>query len=286
MNGGEQPTASMSEEPMEASGLIGAADIVAAFTALRHELKLQVRAGRELSSGLEELLNDAVISPLAAVSERLDGVEVQLAKVVRQDVGSPDDQLRTLANAVADAEEGLARVVAAVATQVEEFQNAAEHTEDHAGDDVSTDGSAESIALQMADLWEACVRESPWPVRTLAAGLLERLEAIAQQAVLDAYEHGGRQAASEPRPVEEAATVLEDALQGLELLLLRVRRLMEQAGLERMDVVHEAFDAERMRAVDTVADDGVPPGTVAEEVRPGYLLHGVVLRAADVCVSR
>jgi molecular chaperone GrpE (heat shock protein) len=50
--------------------------------------------------------------------------------------------------------------------------------------------------------------------------------------------------------------------------------------------VHQPFDPETMRAIDTVADASMPAGIVTEELRPGYRLHGAVLRAADVRVAR
>ena len=56
-------------------GLLGATDIVEAFTALRHELKLQVRAGRELTGGLGQVLAAAVESPLAVVAQRLGDLQ-------------------------------------------------------------------------------------------------------------------------------------------------------------------------------------------------------------------
>ena len=86
--------------------------------------------------------------------------------------------------------------------------------------------------------------------------------------------------------VAAAATSLADAGQGLELVLVRTRRLMEQAGLRRFDVLHEPFDAERMRAIDISEDSGVAEGHVAQQFRPGYLFQGVVLRPAEVGVSR
>ena len=61
---------------------------------------------------------------------------------------------------------------------------------------------------------------------------------------------------------------------------------MEQAGLRRIDVLHEPFDAEQMLAIEISKDPAVPEGHVAKQFRPGYLLRGVVLRPAEVGVSR
>jgi molecular chaperone GrpE (heat shock protein) len=41
-----------------------------------------------------------------------------------------------------------------------------------------------------------------------------------------------------------------------------------------------------MRAIDIAEDAAVPEGHVAKQFRPGYVLHGAVLRPAEVGVAR
>lgn len=78
--------------------LLGALDIVEAFTALRQELKLQVRSGRELqqtlSQSLERLEENLRAQPLTA-----EGGQDSM------------DEFRSLADAVAEMEESLRRAV-------------------------------------------------------------------------------------------------------------------------------------------------------------------------------
>jgi molecular chaperone GrpE len=123
-------------------------------------------------------------------------------------------------------------------------------------------------------------------VRKLAAGLVGRLRQLCDERIQQAAEAGSRRDGAAQEALTMTATALADAGQGLELVLLRTRRLMEQAGLRRIDVLHEPFDAERMRAIETLEEPTIPEGHVARQFRPGYLLHGAVLRPAEVGVSR
>lgn len=264
-------------------GLLGATDIVEAFTALRHELKLQVRAGRELSSGLEQTLATALEQPLAVIAQRLGDLEAAIETAGRShggdagEAGDGDVGKHALATAVAETEESLTRAAAALAAQAETL--CAATTVDTSG----TFAAGSSVATPLVEAWQASVAESSWLSRWLSATLLVRLRRAAEEAVGQAFQSGAQQAAEAYGDVGPA---LADAGQGLELVLLRVRRLMEQTGLSRMDVLGQPFDPEWMRAVESVVADGVPPGTVAEEVRPGYVLSGTVLRPADVRVAR
>lgn len=273
-------------EPMDESGLIGAADIVAAFTALRHELKLQVRAGRDLAAGLEGLVDAGLDRRLEDVAERLSHMETVVHAAAASTPARPvaagsTDAIRPLATALAEVEESLERAVAAIAAEAETIGCLAT--------EVNADTDDETAAAETPDpaaAWDACLAGSPWLVRTLAGGLVGRLRQVFDTHLERATAASGRDAGRVEEGVLAAATSLADAGQGLELALVRTRRLMEQAGLRRIDVLYEPFDAEQMRAIDVVEDAAVPEGHVAKQFRPGYALHGVVLRPAEVGVAR
>ena len=155
--------------------------------------------------------------------------------------------------------------------------------------EVDADADDETAAAEPPDpaaAWDACVADSPWLVRMLAAGLVGRLRQVFDTHLERATDTRPRDAGGAEAGVVAAATSLADAGQGLELVLVRTRRLMEQAGLRRIDVLYEPFDAEQMRAIDIVEDAAVPEGHVAKQFRPGYAWHGVVLRPAEVGVAR
>jgi molecular chaperone GrpE (heat shock protein) len=85
------------------------------------------------------------------------------------------------------------------------------------------------------------------------------------------------------------------ALEGLNLMLARLRRGMHERDIERIETQGKPFDAETMRAIGTIpardtatgnfAAVDCPAGHVAEQLSPAYLWHGRLLRFADVRVA-
>jgi molecular chaperone GrpE len=72
--------------------------------------------------------------------------------------------------------------------------------------------------------------------------------------------------------------------EGLEAVVREARHLLERRGLERIDSIGHPFDPLRHEAVGVSADG--KDGHVHEELRPGYLLEGAVLRPAEVIVGK
>ena len=94
-----------------------------------------------------------------------------------------------------------------------------------------------------------------------------------------------------PRPETRTATeklrqLAAAAADGYALSLRRVERVLPTFGLEPVSCIGEAFDPELMEVVEVVGDTEQPPGTVIEEVRPGYRWRGKVFRFAQVKVAR
>jgi molecular chaperone GrpE len=75
------------------------------------------------------------------------------------------------------------------------------------------------------------------------------------------------------------------ALEGLSLVLARLRRAMYEQGIERIETLGRLFDAETMHAIGTVASADCPHGHVAEQLSPAYRWQGRLLRFADVRVA-
>jgi molecular chaperone GrpE len=61
---------------------------------------------------------------------------------------------------------------------------------------------------------------------------------------------------------------------------------LREAGADPVPSVGRPFDPQVHEAVATVAPDGVPPGTVAREVRRGWRLGDELLRPAQVVVAK
>lgn len=104
----------------------------------------------------------------------------------------------------------------------------------------------------------------------LARELLESLDDLTRVSELSSAEH-------------DAAAILE----GVELVETKLRRALESFGLERIDAVGEPFDPEVHEALITVpTDDADEDNRVGQQVSPGYLFKGALLRPALVEVKK
>lgn len=217
--------------------MLGALDIVEAFTALRQELKLQVRSGREAQQ---------------AFSEGLQRLEQRLATVQNSPATAattPSSESRKLAEAIADIDENLQRAVESLSRSL----------------------PATKAPPTWLASFDAAVAGAPWLARTFGSSLFSNLRKIVEQAEL------------ETRAPEKSQST---TIQGFELLMARVRRQMQQAEIERIDLLGKPFDAEIMNAIDMIDAPNVPQAHVAEQLRPAYRWHGNLLRYADVRLAK
>ncbi len=74
--------------------------------------------------------------------------------------------------------------------------------------------------------------------------------------------------------------------EGIRMLLGRLRRMMAEKGVERVDTTGKPFDARIMQAISSVASETVPAGNVAEEISPAYNYQGRLVRFAEVKVAK
>lgn len=120
---------------------------------------------------------------------------------------------------------------------------------------------------------------SPQP--TPSRGFLARLFAITTGARgMAASDERAKQVVGKLRQLFAAAN------DGYAMSLRRVERLLPTLELESFDSTGQEFDPELMEVVEVVDAPDVPAGAVVEEVRPGYLWRGRVLRYAQVKVAR
>jgi molecular chaperone GrpE len=75
-------------------------------------------------------------------------------------------------------------------------------------------------------------------------------------------------------------------LQGVKIVEGEFLKVLEGAGLEPIEALGQPFDPALHEAVAQEATDAYPPGTVSQEIRKGYKLHGRVIRASRVVVAR
>jgi molecular chaperone GrpE len=80
---------------------------------------------------------------------------------------------------------------------------------------------------------------------------------------------------------EKAAAHLNDA--GLGLALKQLQAFLIEQGVEKLNVVGKSFNPHEMECVEVVAGED---NIVVEEMMPGYMLRGKILRVAQVKVGK
>jgi molecular chaperone GrpE len=75
--------------------------------------------------------------------------------------------------------------------------------------------------------------------------------------------------------------------EGSELIYNKLKKTLEQKGLEPMESIGQPFDAERHDAITEIpAQIESDKGKVMDEIEPGYLLNGKIIRHAKVVVGK
>jgi len=72
---------------------------------------------------------------------------------------------------------------------------------------------------------------------------------------------------------------------GFVLILDKLRSILMNEGLERIEAVGRHFDPAAHEAANKVLREDLPDGTVVEEIRSGYMLKGKLLRPTVVVVA-
>ena len=76
----------------------------------------------------------------------------------------------------------------------------------------------------------------------------------------------------------------EDLLQGVEMTLKKLAKILENEGVFPIKSVGEPFDPSKHNAVEKIEKEGVEGCTIIEEVRRGYVMRGKVIRPSIVKV--
>jgi molecular chaperone GrpE len=84
----------------------------------------------------------------------------------------------------------------------------------------------------------------------------------------------------------EVSTEPQVLLEGVEMTLKKLRKVLEQEGVTPIDNPEgKVFDPSRHNAVAAVERDDAAEGTVIEEIRKGYMMRGKVIRPSIVKVA-
>jgi molecular chaperone GrpE len=87
------------------------------------------------------------------------------------------------------------------------------------------------------------------------------------------------------RAMGQAAASSEALLSGVRMTYDQFLSELRKFGLEQLPAHGGAFDPSRHEAIASVPFSGQPGGTILAEARKGYLLHGRLLRPAQVTVA-
>jgi molecular chaperone GrpE len=101
--------------------------------------------------------------------------------------------------------------------------------------------------------------------------------------LLSVADNLGRALSAVPAEIDPA---MKNVLVGVEATERELLSVLERHGVTRIKSVGEPFNADFHQAMMEIEDPSVPAGTVVQEMIPGYLLAGRLLRAAMVAVSK
>lgn len=115
------------------------------------------------------------------------------------------------------------------------------------------------------------------------------------KALLDVADNLSRATGAVPEgiakvnPADDASgniKVLQTLLQGVEMTEKQLLQVFKKHGLEKYQSMGEPFDPNRHAAVFEVQDATKAPGSIAMELKAGYILNDRVIRPAEVAVVK
>ena len=104
--------------------------------------------------------------------------------------------------------------------------------------------------------------------------------------VLSVADNLGRALSALPADLEAIDPALRNVIVGVQATDRELQSVLERHGVTRVEALGRPFNAEFHQAMMEVEDPSVPAGTVIQELIPGYLIAGRLLRAAMVAVSK
>lgn len=104
--------------------------------------------------------------------------------------------------------------------------------------------------------------------------------------VLSVADNFGRALSALPADLGALDPALRNVIVGIQATDRELQSVLERHGVTRIESLGKPFNAELHQAMMEVQDPDVPSGTVVQELIPGYLIAGRLLRAAMVAVSK
>jgi molecular chaperone GrpE len=104
--------------------------------------------------------------------------------------------------------------------------------------------------------------------------------------VLSVADNIGRALSALPADPESIDPAVRNVITGVQATERELQSALERHGVTRIESIGKPFNADFHQAMMEVEDPSVPAGTIVQELVPGYLLAGRLLRAAMVAVSK
>ena len=79
---------------------------------------------------------------------------------------------------------------------------------------------------------------------------------------------------------------IKSVIEGIDLIAQSVVTTFEKIGIKKIESLNEKFDHNLHQAMMEIEKDDLEPGTIVQELIPGYTLHDRLLRPAMVGVSK
>ena len=79
---------------------------------------------------------------------------------------------------------------------------------------------------------------------------------------------------------------IKPVIEGIDLIAQSVVTTFEKIGIKKIESFNEKFDHNLHQAMMEIENDDLEPGTIVQELIPGYRLHDRLLRPATVGVSK
>jgi molecular chaperone GrpE len=150
----------------------------------------------------------------------------------------------------------------------------------------------EQLQAEKADLQDKLLRAlaEAQNVRRRAQQDVERerkfgIERFAKD-ILSVADNLGRALSVLPADTDAIDPALRNVIVGVQATERELQSVLERHGITRIESLGRPFNAEFHQAMMEVQDPTVPAGTVVQELAPGYLIAGRLLRAAMVAVSK
>jgi molecular chaperone GrpE len=152
--------------------------------------------------------------------------------------------------------------------------------------------AVEQLQAEKADLQDKLLRAlaEAQNVRRRAQQDVERerkfgIERFAKD-ILSVADNLGRALSVLPDDTDAIDPALRNVIVGVQATERELQSVLERHGIKRVESLGRPFNAEFHQAMMEVEDPTVPAGTVVQELAPGYLIAGRLLRAAMVAVSK